>query len=48
VGTLYEPGDDRRDACFSLFYLGINLGALVGPLLTGLLRKDAGFQGDSV
>jgi POT family proton-dependent oligopeptide transporter len=44
VGTLYEPGDDRRDAGFSLFYLGINLGALVGPLLTGLLQKDAGFH----
>jgi proton-dependent oligopeptide transporter, POT family len=44
VGTLYEPGDDRRDAGFSIFYLGINLGALVGPLLTGLLQKDAGFH----
>jgi POT family proton-dependent oligopeptide transporter len=44
VGTLYQPGDDRRDAGFSLFYLGINLGALVGPLLTGLLQKDAGFH----
>jgi POT family proton-dependent oligopeptide transporter len=44
VGTLYEPGDDRRDAGFSLFYLGINLGALVGPLLTGLLQQEAGFH----
>lgn len=44
VGTLYEPGDERRDAGFSLFYLGINLGALVGPLLTGLLQKDQGFH----
>lgn len=44
VGTLYEPHDERRDAGFSLFYLGINLGALVGPLLTGLLQKDAGFH----
>ena len=33
VGQLYEPGDIRRDAGFSLYYLGINLGALFGPLL---------------
>jgi POT family proton-dependent oligopeptide transporter len=44
VGTLYSEGDERRDAGFSLFYLGINLGALVGPLLTGLLQKEAGFH----
>ncbi len=44
VGTLYAPGDDRRDAGFSLFYLGINLGALVGPLLTGLLQSTLGFH----
>jgi POT family proton-dependent oligopeptide transporter len=44
VGALYAPGDERRDAGFSLFYLGINLGALVGPLLTGLLQKDVGFH----
>jgi POT family proton-dependent oligopeptide transporter len=37
VGTLYSEGDPRRDAGFSLYYLGINLGAFVGPLLTGLL-----------
>ncbi|MDY7085598.1 MAG: peptide MFS transporter [Actinomycetota bacterium] len=44
VGLLYEPGDDRRDAGFSIFYLGINLGAFAGPLLTGLLQKEAGFH----
>ncbi|XVU20966.1 peptide MFS transporter [Actinoplanes sp. CA-054009] len=44
LGTLYAPDDDRRDAGFSLFYLGINLGALVGPLLTGVLQQDAGFH----
>jgi POT family proton-dependent oligopeptide transporter len=44
VGSLYAPGDDRRDAGFSLFYLGINLGALIGPLLTGLLQKELGFH----
>ncbi|MGD9987198.1 peptide MFS transporter [Pseudonocardia sp.] len=44
VGTLYATDDPRRDAGFSLFYLGINLGALVGPLLTGLLQSTAGFH----
>src|SRR5581483_2417814 len=44
VGTLYAPDDDRRDAGFSLFYLGINVGALVGPLLTGLLQSTVGFH----
>ncbi|MET7425515.1 oligopeptide:H+ symporter [Dactylosporangium sp. NPDC005555] len=44
VGMLYAEDDPRRDAGFSLFYLGINLGALAGPLLTGLLQKTAGFH----
>lgn len=44
VGTLYRAEDVRRDAGFSLFYLGINLGAFLGPLLTGLLQERAGFH----
>jgi proton-dependent oligopeptide transporter, POT family len=44
VGTLYAENDQRRDAGFSLFYLGINVGALMGPLLTGLLQKNVGFH----
>ena len=44
VGTLYAPDDARRDAGFSLFYLGINLGAFAGPLLTGLLQSTLGFH----
>jgi POT family proton-dependent oligopeptide transporter len=44
VGSLYADDDPRRDAGFSLFYLGINVGALAGPLLTGLLQKNAGFH----
>src|SRR5713101_2980966 len=35
VGSLYEPGDERRDAGFSIFYMGINLGALISPILCG-------------
>ncbi len=44
VGSLYDEHDERRDAGFSIFYMGINLGALVGPLLTGLLQKEWGFH----
>ncbi|MFI8595536.1 peptide MFS transporter [Microbacterium sp. NPDC078428] len=44
VGTLYSADDPRRDSGFSLFYLGINLGAFAGPLLTGLLQTTLGFH----
>ena len=44
VGTLYSPDDTRRDGGFSLFYLGINLGGFLGPLLTGLLQSTLGFH----
>jgi len=44
VGTLYRADDPKRDAGFSIFYLGINLGAFLGPLLTGLLQSVAGFH----
>jgi POT family proton-dependent oligopeptide transporter len=44
VGTLYSAADTRRDAGFSLYYLGINLGAFLGPLLTGLLQTTVGFH----
>lgn len=44
VGGLYRRDDERRDAGFSLFYLGINLGAFVGPLLTGLAQQRLGFH----
>ena len=44
LGTLYEQGDPRRDGGFTLFYLGINLGAFSGPLITGLLQTRLGFH----
>ncbi|GIT81390.1 MFS transporter [Leifsonia sp. LS1] len=44
VGTLYAEHDPRRDAGFSLFYLGINLGGFFGPLLTGLMQTTLGFH----
>lgn len=44
LGTLYEKDDARADGGFTLFYLGINLGAFVGPLVTGLLQTSVGFH----
>lgn len=44
VGQLYAERDVRRDAGFSLFYMGINTGAFVGPLITGYLAQDVGFR----
>src|SRR6185436_567862 len=44
VGELYTEKGARRDAGFSIFYMGINLGATLGPLVTGLLRKNVGFH----
>ncbi len=47
VGGLYEPGDPRRDSGFTIFYMGINLGALISPLacagVAGLLGFAYGF-----
>ncbi|HEV7271756.1 oligopeptide:H+ symporter [Pseudoxanthomonas sp.] len=39
VGKLYATGDERRDSGFTLFYMGINLGAMIAPWLTGLLAE---------
>jgi proton-dependent oligopeptide transporter, POT family len=44
VGSLYAPGDKRRDSGFSLFYMGINVGAVLAPLVCGWLAEGAGFQ----
>jgi POT family proton-dependent oligopeptide transporter len=44
VGALYASGDDRRDAGFSIFYMGINLGAFFSPLVTGFLAQSQAFK----
>lgn len=44
VGGLYSPNDRRRDAGFSLFYMGINLGAFMSPLITGWLAQSETFR----
>ncbi len=44
VGSLYKPGDPRRDGAFTIFYMGINLGALFGPLLCAWLQVNYGYS----
>jgi len=44
VGDLYPEGGSRRDAGFSIFYMGINVGALVAPLVTGYLGERVGWH----
>lgn len=41
VGQIYPEGGQRRDAGFTIFYLGINLGAFLGPLVSGWLQQSA-------
>jgi len=45
VGDLYTPEDLRRDSGFSLFYMGINLGAFASPLIVAPLAQSAWFKG---
>jgi len=40
VGGLYPQGDARRDSAFSIFYMGINLGALIAPFIIGMLTDN--------
>lgn len=40
VGQLYPQGDARRDSAFTIFYMGINLGAFLAPLICGLFAED--------
>ncbi len=44
VGALYQPGDPRRDRAFSIFYVGINVGAFFSPLVCGTLAVAVGWH----
>lgn len=44
VGELYKKGDERRDGAFTLFYVGINLGAFSGALMAGYLGETFGWK----
>ena len=43
VGALYEEGDPRRDSGFTIFYMGINIGAFTATLLCGYLGEEIGW-----
>lgn len=45
VGSLYEPGDKRLDSAYTIFYMGVNVGAFIAPLLAGYLG-DTGNPAD--
>ncbi len=44
VGALYAPGDAKRDSAFSIFYVGINLGALIAPIVCGTIGEVYGWH----
>ena len=44
VGDLYQEGDNRRDGAFTIFYMGINLGALIGGLISGAAVDSYGWK----
>src|SRR6202000_3439452 len=44
VGLLYEKGDPRRDSGYSIFYVGINLGAFLAPFVSGTLGEEVGWR----
>ena len=44
VGTLYRDNQDKRDSGYSIYYIGINIGAFTAPLLCGWLAQSQGFR----
>jgi POT family proton-dependent oligopeptide transporter len=44
VGKLYATEDERRDAGFALYYMGINIGSFLGPLVSGWLGQKVGYH----
>lgn len=44
VGNLYPPGDPRRDSAFTIFYMGINLGAVLSSFVCGYLGQKYGWH----
>lgn len=44
VGQLYETSDSRKDAAYTIFYMGINAGAFIAPLICGYLGENVDFK----
>lgn len=48
LGDLYDRGDSRVDSAFTIFYMGVNIGAFLAPLLMGLLTADGGWANPGI
>jgi proton-dependent oligopeptide transporter, POT family len=44
VGTLYKPGDSRIDSAYTIYYMGVNLGAFFSPIVCGTLGQTVGWH----
>lgn len=44
VGTLYKPGDQRVDSAYTIYYMGVNLGAFFSPIVCGTLGQKVGWH----
>jgi POT family proton-dependent oligopeptide transporter len=44
VGTLYKPGDERVDSAYTIYYMGVNLGAFFSPIVCGTLGQKVGWH----
>ncbi|MCI5968817.1 peptide MFS transporter [Helicobacter sp.] len=44
VGMMYDKNDPRRDSGFTIFYMGINIGGFIAPLITGFLQTEYGWH----
>jgi POT family proton-dependent oligopeptide transporter len=44
IGRFYAPGDPRRDGAFTIFYMGINIGAFLAPLTCGAIAEQVGWN----
>lgn len=40
VGSLYAPGDPRRDSAYSIYYVGVNIGAMLAPIVAGTIGEE--------
>ncbi len=45
VGDLYAKGDSRRDSAYTIFYMGVNVGAMIAPLWCGLVSNNESPEG---
>ena len=44
LGTFYDRNDNRKDSAFTIFYMGINIGAFLAPLTCGYLAREVHYS----